>query len=257
LRPGTVRVRVRPSAEFLPVGLSWADAGLPGTAPVAARITSWTSTDRTVEVAASHVTRTLELAENANSGWTASLDGEQLSSVRVDGWRQAWVVPAGASGTVAITYTPDTAYRALLALGLVAALVLLVLALVPGRGNWEPAGSEVRLTSRGRTVATLIVGALSIGVVGAGAAWVALRFAAAGVRRPWIAAAGTVVATTAAVIAPWPLSTSWSGSLPVAAALVVSAGTGLVLGALIAPDPDSVGTDPPLRPTGPEHTVKA
>ena len=51
----------------------------------------------------------------ANPGWTATLNGHRLTPVTLDGWQQAFVVPAGAGGRVAMTFTPATGYRWLLA----------------------------------------------------------------------------------------------------------------------------------------------
>jgi arabinofuranan 3-O-arabinosyltransferase len=43
---------------------------------------------------------------------------------RVDGWQQAWIVPAGAGGVVSLSFTPDHSYRLGLLIGLIAALLL-------------------------------------------------------------------------------------------------------------------------------------
>jgi arabinofuranan 3-O-arabinosyltransferase len=39
------------------------------------------------------------------------LAGRQLEPVRLDGWKQAWVLPAGSSGVVTLTYGPQSLYR--------------------------------------------------------------------------------------------------------------------------------------------------
>ena len=62
-------------------------------------VVEWGSTQRIVDVPGADVARILETTENASDGWRASLDGEDLQEVRVDGWRQGWLVPAGASLT--------------------------------------------------------------------------------------------------------------------------------------------------------------
>jgi len=66
----------------------------------------------------------LSVPENANNGWVATLDGEQLRRVRVDGWQQAWLVPAGQGGTVVLDFAPDGQYRTRLMVGGLAALLL-------------------------------------------------------------------------------------------------------------------------------------
>jgi len=42
----------------------------------------------------------LTLPQNVDDAWQATLDGKSLTPVRTDGWKQAWLVPAGAAGTV-------------------------------------------------------------------------------------------------------------------------------------------------------------
>ncbi|WP_131102037.1 alpha-(1-_3)-arabinofuranosyltransferase [Streptomonospora litoralis] len=73
----------------------------------------------------------LVVNENFNDGWQATVEGRDapLEPVRLDGWKQAWRLPAGTSGQVVLRYTPDSAYQAALALGGVFALVVVVLAL--------------------------------------------------------------------------------------------------------------------------------
>jgi arabinofuranan 3-O-arabinosyltransferase len=86
-----------------------------GTVPEAAaagrelRIRDWLGDRREVTVgsgAASYLTT----YENANDGWRATLDGKELTPVRLDGWQQGWRVPAGAGGTVKLSYEPATTY---------------------------------------------------------------------------------------------------------------------------------------------------
>jgi arabinofuranan 3-O-arabinosyltransferase len=96
--------------------------------PPAATVTSWTSSSRTIRVTAA-ARSYLEVNENFNAGWQAVIDGRQLQPVQLDGWKQAWVLPAGTSGVVTLTDKPQALYRdavvagfAALALGLGVAL---------------------------------------------------------------------------------------------------------------------------------------
>ncbi|MEU8526672.1 alpha-(1-_3)-arabinofuranosyltransferase family protein [Streptomyces sp. NPDC048629] len=77
---------------------------------------------RTVRVGAGDAAY-LQLHENHNAGWKATLDGGELRPVRLDGWQQGWLVPAGEGGTVTLLYEPSRVYDA----GLVGAAALLVL----------------------------------------------------------------------------------------------------------------------------------
>ena len=101
-------------------------------APAApARIMTWTSSRRVVRVTAS--TRSyLVVNENFNPGWRAVIDGRPLRAVRLDGWKQAWLLPAGTAGVVTLTYPPNAIYQD----AIVAGLSALVLALLVAAGPW-------------------------------------------------------------------------------------------------------------------------
>ena len=76
--------------------------------------------------------------ENFNAGWQARLDGRPLSAVRLDGWKQAWLLPAGTAGTVTLTYLPDALYRDALGGGLGGLALIVLVALWPGTPAWRP-----------------------------------------------------------------------------------------------------------------------
>jgi arabinofuranan 3-O-arabinosyltransferase len=107
-------------------------------APVAATIVSWTSSQRKLRVAAA--TRSyLVVNENFNPGWRAVAGGRTLAPVRLDGWKQAWALPAGTTGVVTLTYQPESLYRDAVAGGLAALAVVLLMAVV--RFRRRPAGT--------------------------------------------------------------------------------------------------------------------
>ncbi|MGW6567525.1 alpha-(1-_3)-arabinofuranosyltransferase domain-containing protein [Streptomyces sp. NPDC054975] len=107
---------------------------LAGAAGREATVTRWTDDSRTVTVSAGAGEATyLRTYENANDGWKATLDGKELKPVRLDGWQQAWVIPAGASGTVTMEFEPSGPYRTALVGGAVALVALLALAFVGRR----------------------------------------------------------------------------------------------------------------------------
>lgn len=66
--------------------------------------------------------------ENYNDGWKATLGGRELAPVRLDGWQQGWRIPAGAGGTVKLSYEPATTYEGGLIGGAVGLAVLVGLA---------------------------------------------------------------------------------------------------------------------------------
>ena len=115
----------------------------------------WGRVRRTVVVAPGEEVY-LTVAENFNEGWSARLGGRDLEPVRIDGWRQGWVVPEGEGGTVTMEFTPDRAYQVGLALGAVFVVVLFLLAFVRSRpGRARPAVD-------GRTLPPLVVVLLAL-----------------------------------------------------------------------------------------------
>jgi arabinofuranan 3-O-arabinosyltransferase len=69
-----------------------------------------------------------------NRGWDARVGDTELVPVLVEGWQQGFVVPAGTSGDVRLTYGPHGAFQAALigGLGLVGALLALATLLLVG-----------------------------------------------------------------------------------------------------------------------------
>ena len=61
------------------------------------RIGSWGAEYRTATIGPGSQSY-LEVHQVANPGWTATLNGHRLTPVTLDGWQQAFVVPAGAGG---------------------------------------------------------------------------------------------------------------------------------------------------------------
>ena len=98
-------------------------AGLTGTVPVEhddrGTPTSITVPSRSAETL-------LTLPQNFNDGWTATWRGAELPAQRVDGWKQGWRLPAGSTGTVALSFEPAGTFTGLLVAGAVLAVVCLV-----------------------------------------------------------------------------------------------------------------------------------
>lgn len=134
LAPGTHRLRTPPTAEFHVVRL----AGTPTSGRLAdpddtgaareTSVESWGSSKRTVRLTAGDAS-VVSVPENHNAGWTARLGDQELESVRVDGWQQGWVVPAGAAGLLTLEFAPQRTYSVVLPLGLGIAGLILVAAL--------------------------------------------------------------------------------------------------------------------------------
>ncbi|WP_431995719.1 alpha-(1-_3)-arabinofuranosyltransferase domain-containing protein [Streptomyces griseoflavus] len=75
------------------------------------RIQDWLGDRREVGVGAGAASY-LTMYENHNDGWKATLNGEELTPLRLDGWQQGWRIPAGEGGTVKLSYEPATTYDA-------------------------------------------------------------------------------------------------------------------------------------------------
>jgi arabinofuranan 3-O-arabinosyltransferase len=101
-----------------------------GTRPPVSRargvtVTQWGNDDRALTAAAGPAT-IVNVHENYNPGWVATVGGHQLRGVRLDGWQQGWVLPAAdAPQQVTLKFVPDSSFRAGLVAGAAIALALL------------------------------------------------------------------------------------------------------------------------------------
>lgn len=161
---GEHRVEVRSSKAFQPLVAAFAPEQeySPTGRPESPAIQTWDATRRTADLPPSDQDRVLELAENFNPGWSATAGDQSLAPLRVDGWKQAFVVPAGVSGPAAITFAPNSTYRWGLLAGLIGVLVVVGLALRPPR-TVASAGTSVRALPR---VLTVLVGLAVVMVLG-------------------------------------------------------------------------------------------
>ncbi|PZS37647.1 MAG: DUF3367 domain-containing protein [Pseudonocardiales bacterium] len=100
--------------------------------PRALKVLSWQPEHRSLRIGpgpASYV----ELHQNANPGWVATLGGQPLTGVQLDGWQQGFVVPSGRGGIVTLTFAPATFYHLWIILSALAVVALLAVAIRPGR----------------------------------------------------------------------------------------------------------------------------
>jgi arabinofuranan 3-O-arabinosyltransferase len=100
-------------------------------------VRKWSATDRAVMVTTSR-SALLVVRENANTGWQATLNGTPLPALTVDGWQQAWLLPAGVVGMVQLRFRPQRVEVAGLVAGGGAVLVLIVLATARSRRRPGP-----------------------------------------------------------------------------------------------------------------------
>ncbi|WP_410471355.1 DUF3367 domain-containing protein [Gordonia ajococcus] len=197
-RPGELRlpagqqeVSVNPGPAFTVDAVSLT-AGTPvtGAATTTPDVTEWTAASRAVQID-SGPERLLVVPESTNPGWIARIDGRELSPVVVNGWQQGWVVPAGVSGAVELTYRFDSLYRWSLVIGLVLMALLLVAAWWPfplvSRSGRDTV-AEPRTVPTGRF--TLVAAGLGI----LGASWLLSGW--------WGLAVGLAVGVVGAAVPP-------------------------------------------------------
>ena len=171
LPAGRQELLISPGAAFVVDGARLTGplgAELPSAATTPVSTGAWGPDRRELRLPPSPVARVVVVPESINPGWIATTDdGITLTPVPVNGWQQGWLVPAGTSGTVTLSFPSNALYRAGLAGGLALLPVLLLLALLPARRGapdapvrtWEPGPWAV--------AAAIAAGALISGVVGA------------------------------------------------------------------------------------------
>ena len=248
LPAGEQRLLVEPTAEFDVARLTWAAASRAASRFAAPVVTSWTSTSRTVDVPRG-LGRPHPRARREREPGLGRDDrrGQELAPLRVDGWRQAWIVPPAwvARSRCASPRTASTA------------------APCSGEGRRRSCSCCSRRARccgvRGPWWSALARPGPDPGEVCAAGpwSWGCSRSAAPGssacsrgsgspaarAARRWTAGIGVGVATAAALLAPWPVGTTYAESWQVGAAVAASVGLGLVLGALSPRRPRLPATD--------------
>jgi len=172
LPSGQQELLISPGAAFVVDGVALVGPlgrQLPGAATDPVQTGTWSADHREVDVPASQASRILVVPESINPGWTAhTADGAELSPVTVNGWQQGWVVPAGTSGSITLSFGSNTVYRAGIGGGLALLPILALLALVPARRQppradpaepWRPGGVATN-------AAILVLGAVIAGIAG-------------------------------------------------------------------------------------------
>ncbi len=219
------------------------EAGMVPSEPRPVDTVSWSGSERELRVGPG-TAAVLSVPENANRGWVATLDGAALQPLRLDGWEQGYLLPAGQGGLVVLRFTPETPFRWALALGALAALGLLVLALRPRRA--VPATREEDALSAApgpRRAAWVGVAAALALLGGVGGVLVGGLAAVLGARRPgrapWLVAG--CVGTAGLLVA----SNRWTDLVPPALAwpsqaLCLAAVGGLLGAVVLARLPEAV-----------------
>ncbi|MEY9863293.1 GT2 family glycosyltransferase [Catenulispora sp. GAS73] len=114
----------------------------PGTSDPKALVQT-AANDRTITatVAAGQDGRQLVLAEDADSNWSARMNGADLPRVTIDGWAQGFTLPAG-GGTVTVSYSDASRTVWLVGEGLIFLFALIMALPTGGRVEERGPGSE-------------------------------------------------------------------------------------------------------------------
>jgi len=149
------------TGEFEPLQMSFTTPGAAdGTAaaPVAASLFRSDPATMRFIVGQRPEESVLTVPQNFNVGWTARDGrGTPLVSIRLDGWKQGWVLPRGPATVVTARFTPDSSYRGGLLLGLLTLVGAAALVPLSRRRSWGRPEREVPVEAK--IPAALVIGA--------------------------------------------------------------------------------------------------
>jgi arabinofuranan 3-O-arabinosyltransferase len=167
LEAGEHRLVLSATNEAAPVALTLSGMDLASVRPSPGEVAveDWGATSRRVYVDAASAS-ILVVHENFNEGWTARVDGRSLEPIRVDGWQQGFVVPAGIAGVVDLSYSPQRVVVAGLTIGAAGVPGLIALAVVRPRGRSPSAVGERVVSVPVAIAVVLALGGLLTGAVG-------------------------------------------------------------------------------------------
>ncbi len=154
------------SMKVTQLGLNGGTFATPPPKARSLKVVKWSSENREVSVGAGPQ-QVLAVNQNFNLGWVATMGGTTLKAVRIDGWRQGWVVPAGSGGAISMTYPPDQEFVLFLLLGLLLLVLLAVFAVLPTkRGEDDEPLTPVGLSSSIWSMLLVVVPVFLVGGIG-------------------------------------------------------------------------------------------
>ncbi|MCW2751026.1 MAG: coagulation factor 5/8 type domain protein, partial [Aeromicrobium sp.] len=185
LAPGEHTFSLLSDAVWRPVRVSLTRDGMP-TAGGSQSLTptTWTRDRRTVTLPARAEDSFLAVDENINAGWRATLGGKTLDPVTIDGWKQGFAVPKGATGVLTMTFAPSRTFSWSLGVGFA---FLLALVVTIGFLLRRRTGAAVAIRAARSPVfhSVMLIGALGLigGTAGAAAAVLAVAVSQVARRR--------------------------------------------------------------------------
>lgn len=159
LAAGAHDVVTRSTGEFEPLQMSFNSSGTSPTPTSPVTVSMLRSEPGAMRLTVGNRSQesVLTVAQNFNEGWVAYDEhGSRLASIRLDGWKQGWVLPRGAATVVTARFTPDSSYR----LGLLVGLLALICAgaTVPLSGRRRSAGQETEVAGDARLPVAVAIG---------------------------------------------------------------------------------------------------
>ena len=181
--------------------------------PRSVSILNWGQENRSVHVGPGEQSY-LEVHQNFNTGWVATLNGQKLQPIQLDGWQQGFVVPAGSGGQVLMSYQPESVYLGGLIIGALGVLLLLVLLALSFKttrrlGRWG-SDNEAANPWQGTIPAWILIAVPAIVIFIVGGPLVLMVPVLVVVARrwpralPWIALAGMLAA---GIVSAWNVGT--------------------------------------------------
>jgi arabinofuranan 3-O-arabinosyltransferase len=171
LAAGTHRLSLGSTSRSVPVSMTLTQPGealaTSHPSPGSMSVQAWGATERKVRVDAT-APALLVVRENQNAGWQATVGGHRLAAVRVDGWEQGFVVPAGAHGVIVLSYAPQRPFEVGLIVGLLGVIAVIVLAFAGRRSGAAPPVGAARFGWPVRAVALSVAVALLAAAYGIG-----------------------------------------------------------------------------------------
>jgi arabinofuranan 3-O-arabinosyltransferase len=245
LSAATAMVDAPKSAEFIPVSL--VVGGSPSASdrpePELPLVVDRPDPARlSVDVPSTSDDTLLVVHQNYSDGWVATGEsGTRLTPIRVNGWQQGWILPAGSGQLVHAEFQPDAPYRwgmiggALLAVGvLIGGFWMRRSRPVPPLGSWVPG----RRRWSALVLASLTVISGPLGLVAGGLGVLATRVLSR--HATYWFALGATTSAAALVVAggTWPQSRQGVDSA-VVQLLVLAALAACLAEAASVPDPDA------------------